>query len=86
MAFDALAARRAFGSGAGAASAPGGAPTLRLLIICPGSRGDVEPLLAVAQALLDDGHRRARRRRRVARCGRRRSAGRGRTRASLLPR
>jgi len=32
-------------------------PCLSLLFVAPGSRGDVEPLVAVAQALLEDGHR-----------------------------
>lgn len=32
-------------------------PPLRVLFVAPGSRGDVEPLLAVAQQLVAQGHR-----------------------------
>ena len=43
---------------AGGSSGANAAPPLRLLVLAPGSRGDVQPLLAVVRLLVRDGHRR----------------------------
>jgi hypothetical protein len=43
---------------AGGSSGANAAPLLSLLVLAPGSRGDVQPLLAVVRLLIRDGHRR----------------------------